>query len=270
MPDIGRWHMLDAFADAYYEHSPYCFVANNPIKYIDPDGNIIIDANGNIVVTTTGQQKSTGYQQMGNPTVNSDGTQTATFISRTYNVVNIFADNGTPVQALQLAVATQINATFDKDGNYINETAPTGVDNSQFDVAADCHGYTFTANKLWINNDRVETILNNDDYSRNVNEGDASAVIFKDQNGDVVHSSGRNADGTYTSNAGVKKTQYNVTLGQAGGDFYTGQAGNTEFVKKNSPNKAMNTTLGTVNDKGVRVISNPDEIKQFINSLNGN
>jgi hypothetical protein len=261
---------VDGFADAYYEHSPYSYVANNPIKYIDPDGNIITDANGNIVVTTTGQQVKTGYQQMGSPTVNSDGTQTATFISRTYNVVNIFADNGTPVQALQIATATQVNATFDKNGNIIGETTPTGVDNSQFDVASDCHGYTFAADRLWINNDQVETILNNDDYSRNVIEGNASAVIFKDQNGDVVHSSGRNSDGTYTSNAGVTKTQYNVTLGQAGGDFYTGQAGNTEFVKKDSPNKAMNTTLGTVNNKGLRVISNPDEIKQFMNSLKGN
>ncbi|GHE72263.1 RHS repeat-associated core domain-containing protein [Roseivirga thermotolerans] len=48
-PQIGRWLAPDPMADAYLEFSPYTYVANNPIKYIDPDGNIITDKDGNIV-----------------------------------------------------------------------------------------------------------------------------------------------------------------------------------------------------------------------------
>lgn len=36
---IGRWHTSDRLADQYSEVTPYCFVSNNPILYIDPDGN---------------------------------------------------------------------------------------------------------------------------------------------------------------------------------------------------------------------------------------
>ncbi|RRQ45495.1 RHS repeat-associated core domain-containing protein [Chryseobacterium sp. SC28] len=41
MPDIGRWGVIDNFADAYHSLSPYGYVANNPIKNIDINGEWI-------------------------------------------------------------------------------------------------------------------------------------------------------------------------------------------------------------------------------------
>ncbi|WP_163769893.1 RHS repeat-associated core domain-containing protein, partial [Proteus mirabilis] len=35
---IGRWHTVDPLADDYENLSPYTFVRNNPLIYVDPDG----------------------------------------------------------------------------------------------------------------------------------------------------------------------------------------------------------------------------------------
>ena len=86
-----------------------------------------------------------------------------------------------------------------------------------------------------------------------------------------MHSGKRNADGTYNNNAGILTTEYNVTLeGAARGLTDTRNRSNVEFVRKISANKALNTTLGTVDSRGVRVISDKKEIEQFLNQLTGN
>lgn len=60
-PDLGRYFNVDPHAENYYSISPYAYVANNPIIYVDPDGRDIrlasevVDGKTIITITVTGK-----------------------------------------------------------------------------------------------------------------------------------------------------------------------------------------------------------------------
>ncbi|GBU06812.1 hypothetical protein AwDysgo_01430 [Bacteroidales bacterium] len=48
-PAIGRFFTMDPLAEKYYNISPYAYVANNPLRYIDPTGMWIVGTDGRAV-----------------------------------------------------------------------------------------------------------------------------------------------------------------------------------------------------------------------------
>ncbi len=45
-PVIGRWTVVDPFAEKYYDVSPYTYCGNNPVNAIDEEGKKILFVNG--------------------------------------------------------------------------------------------------------------------------------------------------------------------------------------------------------------------------------
>ncbi|MBL6449631.1 RHS repeat-associated core domain-containing protein [Fulvivirga sp. 29W222] len=65
-PATARFTGVDAFADKYFSMSPYQYGANNPIKYVDINGDsLMLFKNGAYVATVdNGKEEITGYNQL--------------------------------------------------------------------------------------------------------------------------------------------------------------------------------------------------------------
>lgn len=63
LPDLGRWNGIDQLSEKYLSTSPYAYVANNPISFVDPDGRWMDEA-GHIDVSGKGKISFGGRQLM--------------------------------------------------------------------------------------------------------------------------------------------------------------------------------------------------------------
>lgn len=242
-PAIGRWFSADPLREVYTSLAPYSYGAGNPVNVLDGEGNILKDKDGNIIATSTGTYAPNTVETKSNFDEKT-GISTSEFLYRKYEVVHVYADDGTPVDAMRL-VESYVRTIKVKGMTTISSTDES-LDKHGYEAVSDCHGYTFAKGKLWINDDQVNTVLDHDDYTKDVPEKKATAVIFKNGK-DVVHSAERNKSGTYSNDAGFDKLEKNVSLKKASRDLTDIKVpGNVLFVKKNTPDKQLDITSGTV------------------------
>jgi RHS repeat-associated protein len=196
----GRFTSPDDFLNDTHPRDPqswnlYAYVRNNPLRFIDPDGTIKKDKDGNIIFEKTGEGTVTFMDKQ--PLLDKDGKPTGNTITITWtvDVGNVYADDGTKIEATKATSDMQV-AVKDSKGKVLTEESAEvqkGLKDGGYSNSADCHGTTFANGQVWINNDQAEKIIKGDHYG----------LTSTPQAGDV---------GIFSSDGKLKNTVHSVLV----------------------------------------------------------
>jgi RHS repeat-associated protein len=239
-PRLGRFLSTDPVAKMYPNISPYAFVANSPILFVDSDGKLLKDANGNIIYTK-GKVETIPYGK---------------YITATITHVKIYTNDGSKHEAL---IVTFKNSK----GEDITEDVKR--------LTYDCHGLVKTEGKMLIESsnekgDVIEGILKGDSKGKlqesnsieQAKKGDI--LVFRDDQKQIIHTAICNDD---------EACSYNSKNGSVYSEEKTASLENLEQIYGTDVSvvpKQEDKTVESLNKKGENGVAeySKKEVKQAL------
>ena len=236
--NYGRFTSPDNFLNATRPNNPatwnlYAYVLNNPLRYIDPSGEIERDADGNVIFHKTGEKEiefkkrerlkdANGKDIKITVMKNGKEKQVTAYMTITWkaDVGYVKANDGTKVNASKATTGLNIEITDGKGNVFQEQTDATqkAYDEGGYNNTTDCHGNTFASGQVWINDPDVENLMRGDGYRQ---LGKKETV----QAGDV---------GIYSTDGTLSPTsvRHSVTVNDVGAMSVTSKGGNYAFAIK--------------------------------------
>jgi|GEM_PF-3037460 len=123
MPDIGRWGVVDNKAEKYSSFSSYAYTINNPVKYLDPDGNDILPSKDFLA-----SRYGAAYKNLRKSNSNYNSILSKYNNTKNNNYYLFLGDGYVPVGANAVTTRTKKNITTKVQGNKIIEQITRGYE----------------------------------------------------------------------------------------------------------------------------------------------